>query len=139
MHYQNLNPSLHSLPYLLIWDYHVCSIRSETGNPFPEDVRPGGKLWSKAVHFLTGFDPVQVRYAGNEWRELVELVGQSALAVSKARPALLDQCVSLLTEIEAIFGNSTDSRSYISSGLIMFSFHFNSSLICQALFTRASV
>lgn len=32
-----------------------------------------------------GFDPVQVRYAGIEWRELVELVGQSALAVSKAR------------------------------------------------------
>lgn len=139
MHYQNLNPSLHSLPYLLIWGYHVCSIRSETGNPFPEDVRPGGNLWSKAVHFLTGFDPVQVRYAGSEWRELVELVGQSALAASKARSTLFSQCVSLLTDIEAFSGNSTDSRSYISSGLVMFSFHFNSSLTCQALFTCASV
>lgn len=96
-------------------------------------------MWSKAVHFLMGFDPIQVRYAGSEWRELVELVGQSAFAVSKAGSTLLNLCVSLLTDIKAVSSNSTDSRSYISSGPIMFTFHFISSLTCQALFTCASI
>lgn len=48
-------------------------------------MRPGGRLWSKALLFLKTFDPVQVRYAGQEWRRLVELVAKAAETVSKAR------------------------------------------------------
>lgn len=51
----------------------------------PENLRLGGYLWSKAVLFLRQFDPIQVRYAGHEWRQLVELVVQGAEAASKAR------------------------------------------------------
>ncbi|BCR89081.1 putative COP9 subunit 3 [Aspergillus chevalieri] len=108
----NLEPSLHTLPYLLIWGHHVCSIRNESGNPFPEAVRPGGKLWSKAVHFLMGFDPIQVRYAGSEWRELVELVGQSAFAVSK--PFLAIQPIR-----EAIFRLDPSCSLFTSSHLLL--------------------
>lgn len=37
------------------------------------------------VGFLERFDPVQVRYAGHEWRRVVEMVAKSARAVSKVR------------------------------------------------------
>ncbi|KAL1866925.1 hypothetical protein Plec18167_008857 [Paecilomyces lecythidis] len=49
----------------------------------PQDVRPGGTLWLKALQFLEAFDPVQIRYTGHEWRRLLELVAKAAEAVSK--------------------------------------------------------
>lgn len=48
----------------------------------PADLRPPGRLWTCAAHFLASFDGVQVRYAGREWRLLVELVGQASQAAS---------------------------------------------------------
>lgn len=35
------------------------------------------------VSYLRAFDPVQVRYAGQEWRQLVELVAKAAQMISK--------------------------------------------------------
>jgi hypothetical protein len=35
-------------------------------------------LWIKAVQYLETFDPVAVRYAGTNWRVLVEIVDRSA-------------------------------------------------------------
>lgn len=35
------------------------------------------------MHYLKVFDHVQVRYAGHEWRQLVELVAQAAHEDSK--------------------------------------------------------
>lgn len=37
------------------------------------------------IDFLERFDPVQVRYAGHEWRRVVESVAKSARACSKVR------------------------------------------------------
>lgn len=82
---QKLDPSLHSLSYLFIWHLQVQSIRGRSGDCFSEDVRPGGDLWSKGIRLLMSFDPIQVRYAGREWRELVELLAKSALSVSKVK------------------------------------------------------
>lgn len=48
-------------------------------------MRPGGDLWSKGIRLLMSFDPIQMRYAGREWRELVELLAKSALSVSKVK------------------------------------------------------
>jgi COP9 signalosome complex subunit 3 len=54
----------------------------------PKDVQPGGDLWKRAIEFLKVFDPIQVRYAGQEWRRLIELVAHAAQAASKARRML---------------------------------------------------
>lgn len=35
---------------------------------------PGGALWNKLVLFLETFDPVQMRYAGHEYKKLVDYV-----------------------------------------------------------------
>lgn len=35
--------------------------------------------------FLKTFDPIQVKYAGYEWRKVVESVARAAEAVSKVR------------------------------------------------------
>jgi COP9 signalosome complex subunit 3 len=83
-YFKNLDPSLHSIPYLLILHLQVRSSQNKAGNQLPQNIRPGGQLWPKAACLLRNFDPVQVRYVGHEWRELVELVGQAAQAVSKA-------------------------------------------------------
>ena len=45
-----------------------------------EQLRPGGSLWNKLVLFLESFDPVQMRYAGHEWRKLIDYVEQIARA-----------------------------------------------------------
>lgn len=82
--FKNLDPSLHSIPYLLILHFQVRSSQSRAGDQLPQSIRPGGQLWPKAALILRNFDPIQVRYVGKEWRELVELVGQAAQAVSKA-------------------------------------------------------
>jgi COP9 signalosome complex subunit 3 len=49
----------------------------------PADLLPPGNLWSRVVSYLRTFDPVQVRYGGQEWRQLIELVVQAAQVVSK--------------------------------------------------------
>lgn len=47
----------------------------------PDSLQPGGPLWNKLVLFLETFDPVQMRYAGHEWRKLVDLTEQIARAI----------------------------------------------------------
>jgi hypothetical protein len=38
----------------------------------------GGRLWPRIVEFLQAFDPIQVRYAGNQFRFIVDVVGYGA-------------------------------------------------------------
>jgi hypothetical protein len=35
---------------------------------------PGGYGWTKVVNYLATFDPIEARYAGRDWRYLVELI-----------------------------------------------------------------
>ncbi|PLB44087.1 COP9 signalosome complex subunit 3 [Aspergillus steynii IBT 23096] len=85
----NLDPSRHSLAYLFVFHLHVQSIQRTTKSPLPSEILPGGRLWLNAVHFLRHFDPVQIRYAGMEWRQLIELVAQAAQLESKPLLAVL--------------------------------------------------
>jgi COP9 signalosome complex subunit 3 len=81
---ENLDPSIHTLSYLLVL-YNSIQSQQEKNDPrLWNDARPGGPLWQRAVRFLNCFDPIQIRYAGHEWRMLVELVARVAQEVSKA-------------------------------------------------------
>ena len=51
----------------------------------PDALQPGGALWNKLVLFLETFDPVQMRYAGMEWRKLVEFVEYIARSAESVR------------------------------------------------------
>lgn len=49
----------------------------------PDEIKPGNDLWAEVAYFLQHFDPIQVRYAGYEWRRLVELLAQAAEVTAK--------------------------------------------------------
>ncbi|KAH0565889.1 hypothetical protein GP486_000719 [Trichoglossum hirsutum] len=86
-----LDPSINSLPYLFTLLAHIQASqdrRSGLSGREPPPYHPRGPLWSKTVEFLTKFDPRQVRYAGAEWRRLVELVEEIARSIGKALPIL---------------------------------------------------
>ncbi|KAJ5621185.1 hypothetical protein N7528_005968 [Penicillium herquei] len=77
------DPSKDSITYLFLLQLQIHILRETTSETFPADLLPLGKLWSRSTHYLEVFNPVQVRYAGHEWRQLIELVVQAAQAGSK--------------------------------------------------------
>ncbi|KAJ5341623.1 hypothetical protein N7541_010747 [Penicillium brevicompactum] len=79
----HLDPSADSIAYLYVLGAQIQRAQERSGNPYPADIRPAGKLWTRAAQFLTKFDRVQVRYTGREWRQLLEVVAQASLAASK--------------------------------------------------------
>lgn len=81
---KNLDPSIHSLSYLLVLSSYVQPLHDQSRTRLPEDICPGGCLWDKAVRFLACFDPIQIRYVGYEWRLVVEIIAEAAEQVSKA-------------------------------------------------------
>lgn len=96
----------------------------------PDDILPGGNSWGWAVRFLQQFDPIQMRYAGQEWRDLVQLVSQAALAVSKVGwrgPAL--SVVQLLTCI-APTRSSDRERFYTQNRSSLAGIHFYTPRFC---------
>ncbi|KAJ5258094.1 COP9 signalosome complex subunit [Penicillium chrysogenum] len=78
------DPAIDSIPFLFVLRVQIQKVQEQNADLFPADIRPSGKLWTRAAHFLASFDGVQVRYAGREWRLLVELVGQASQAASTA-------------------------------------------------------
>ncbi|PLN77478.1 COP9 signalosome complex subunit 3 [Aspergillus taichungensis] len=108
----NLVPSEHSLSYLYVLNYRIQSIQNSTKNILPDDILPGGYSWERAVLFLQQFDPIQMRYAGQEWRNLVHLVSQAALAVSK--PLLAVQIIK-----DCILKMDPHSRVFTSIHLVL--------------------
>ncbi|KAE8384011.1 hypothetical protein BDV23DRAFT_167728 [Aspergillus alliaceus] len=118
----NLDPYLHSLSYVYVFLLRIRFIQGNNESRLPEQFYPGGELWLKAVRFLRGFDPFQIRYAGHEWRQLVELVIQATREISKpllAVPVIrdtllrLDPSSEVLTSVHISFVKLTlMSRSY---------------------------
>jgi COP9 signalosome complex subunit 3 len=45
----------------------------------------GGLLWEKIRLYMQSFDPIAVRYVGEFWRKLIELVHQSATGAQAVR------------------------------------------------------
>ena len=76
---------MHTLSYLFILHSNIATARGKSNKSWPKELLPGSEIWSRLTLFLKTFDPVLVRYAGQEWRQLVELTARSAEAVSKAR------------------------------------------------------
>ncbi|CAG8889489.1 unnamed protein product [Penicillium egyptiacum] len=76
------DPAIDSIPYLFVLRVQIQKEQELNADSFPAGIRPSGKLWTCAALFLASFDGVQVRYAGREWRLLVELVGQASQAAS---------------------------------------------------------
>ncbi|KAH0538475.1 hypothetical protein FGG08_004924 [Glutinoglossum americanum] len=110
-----LDPSINSLPYLFTLLAHVQAAQDRRGGlPGQEaiPIYPLGPLWGKIVEFLTRFDSRQVRYAGTEWRRLVELVEKIARSINKPIVAVipirsailqLDPASSTLTSNHVLF------------------------------------
>ncbi|KAF7513503.1 hypothetical protein GJ744_008797 [Endocarpon pusillum] len=104
-----LDPSTQSLAYLHILCAHIEAARSASkASPgsLPPAVLFGGRLWPRIVAFVEGFDPIQVRYAGSQFRFVLGVVtrgsrqtGQPMQAVSLLRSAILrlDPTSSTLT------------------------------------------
>ena len=112
-------------------NYRIQSLQNNTKNILPDDVLPGGYSWGWAVLFLQEFDPIQMRYAGQEWRDLVHVVSQAALAVSKVgwRGPAPSVVVSLLTCI-APTSRSTHKRFYTQDRFSLAGFHFYTPCSC---------
>ncbi|KAL4806953.1 signalosome subunit 3 [Aspergillus unguis] len=91
-----IDPAIHSLSFLYLLRVQVQRLQKNTKLEVPKDMLPGGYLWNHTARFLRSFDTTQIRYAGHEWRQLVELVASAghvsakpALAVKIIRDALI--------------------------------------------------
>ncbi|PYH79608.1 COP9 signalosome complex subunit 3 [Aspergillus uvarum CBS 121591] len=108
----DLSPHEHTLPYLFVLLYQIDLARSRTRSALPDDIKPGGRLWFPAVQFLGDFKGPQVRFAGHEWRQLVNIILDAAECDSKAVLAVrvlsdaimrLDQNVCEFSSLHARF------------------------------------
>ncbi|KAL3456312.1 hypothetical protein BJX64DRAFT_281431 [Aspergillus heterothallicus] len=85
---ESLSPSEHSLSFLYVLRHEIQQAQKRAKRDIPDALQPGGGLWKWAVKFLRLFDPIQIRYATYEWRQLVELVASAAVSCSKTLLAL---------------------------------------------------
>jgi COP9 signalosome complex subunit 3 len=78
-----MNPAVNSIAYAFALRQRIyATIDKRT---VPDNLKPGSDLWNKLVLFLETFDPVQMRYAGAEWKKLIELTEQIARATGSVR------------------------------------------------------
>lgn len=84
-----LNPSANSIAYAFALRHRIAAVVEKRN--VPDILKPGGTLWNRLVLFLENFDPVQMRYAGHEWRKLVDYVEQIARVMGSV-------CLMLCTE-----------------------------------------
>ncbi|KAJ5122851.1 hypothetical protein N7526_009788, partial [Penicillium atrosanguineum] len=78
------HPGRDSIIYLFLLRLQIQTLQETSRGTLPYDLLPPGKLWSRAVRYLEIFDPVQIRYAGREFRQIIEYIGQASQAASKA-------------------------------------------------------
>ncbi|KAL5332629.1 hypothetical protein BJX70DRAFT_392851 [Aspergillus crustosus] len=123
-----IDPSIHSLSFLHLLRYQIRQVQKRTRRDIPDDLLPGGILWKHAVRFLRSFDPVQVRYAGHEWRQLIELMASAAQDSSKARrdqiprTALAEELILCVKQIIA-FKVIRESLNRLNSSRVFTSVH----------------
>jgi COP9 signalosome complex subunit 3 len=80
---QDLDPGRDSIAYLFLLRLQIQTLQETSHGTLPQDLLPPGRLWSRAVRYLEIFDPVQIRYVGQEFRQLIEFIGQASEAASK--------------------------------------------------------
>ena len=72
-----LDPRLDTLPYLVTL-YYATRAQFSTKKSWPDTLRPQAPLWAKITLFLERCDPVEIRFAGNWWREVVQILLESS-------------------------------------------------------------
>ena len=82
---QLLNPSENSIACAIVLSAYVEALQSKAGQQLHKDLLPSGNLFPKIVLFLERFDPVQVRYVGSAFRDLLAVVVQAAEQSSQVR------------------------------------------------------
>ncbi|KAL4937447.1 signalosome subunit 3 [Aspergillus oleicola] len=80
---ETVSPAIHSLSFLYLLRAQIQQLQKRSKRDIPEEVLPGGSLWKHSIRFLRSLDPIQIRYAGHEWRQLVELLATAAQVTSK--------------------------------------------------------
>ncbi|PVH96379.1 hypothetical protein DM02DRAFT_122871 [Periconia macrospinosa] len=88
-----LDPAVNSIAYAFTLRLRIHNAIEKNNT---QTLKPGNALWNNLVRFLESFDPIQMRYAGSEYKKLVEYVEQiargldtPALALSPIRSAML--------------------------------------------------
>jgi COP9 signalosome complex subunit 3 len=61
-----INPALNSVPYVYALLANINAFQNQSSNALD-----GAILWDKIAVFLENFDPIQIRYVGLEFREVV--------------------------------------------------------------------
>ena len=82
---QVLVPSTHSVSLLYVLLAHVQAMGGLT---YDTD------LWHHVQKLVSGFDPIQIRYATSEFRRLLEAVADGALAAKKVSGVTLTSYMS---------------------------------------------
>ncbi|KAJ5674861.1 uncharacterized protein N7477_004795 [Penicillium maclennaniae] len=80
----HFDPGRDSIIYLLLLRLQIQALQGEARGTLPYDLLPSGRLWTRSVRYLEIFDAIQVRYTGQEFRQVIEYVGQASEAASKA-------------------------------------------------------
>ncbi|KAF2106306.1 hypothetical protein BDV96DRAFT_336645 [Lophiotrema nucula] len=92
-----LHPESNSIAYIFALHARISALSdAKFQKGIPDQLRPGGYIWNKVENFMQNFDPVQVRYVGQEWRRLMDylervarLMGSPGVAISPIRSGLL--------------------------------------------------
>jgi COP9 signalosome complex subunit 3 len=61
-----INPALNSVPYVFALLANINAFQNQSNNALD-----GAVLWDKIVMFLENFDPIQVRYVGLEFSQVI--------------------------------------------------------------------
>lgn len=95
-----MDPSINTLPYLRTLLACIEDVQNDKrpASPDAPSFSPGSNLWQKMLIFIEAFDPVQVRYAGHDWRRLLETVARSAEKVSQVCSASHRRRVFLISK-----------------------------------------
>ncbi|KAF2233035.1 hypothetical protein EV356DRAFT_577917 [Viridothelium virens] len=85
-----LDPIRNSIAYLYTIVSELQSIASSKPKPLPDD------LWTRLSIFCTSFDPIQIRYVGNEFRRLLEHLERLARVYNSPRVPVQLMCAGML-------------------------------------------
>lgn len=77
-----LSPADDTLLYAFLLSSKVKTSRVGQINWRP-DSASGESLWGELIDFLRNFDPIEIRFAGSQWRYLVETVIEATYQVDE--------------------------------------------------------
>ncbi|KAF2996503.1 hypothetical protein E8E13_005690 [Curvularia kusanoi] len=122
-----LNPAANSIAYAFTLRHRIAA--AIDGKSDANAALPGGALWNKLVLFLETFDPIQMRYAGQEYKRLVDYAeslardaGSPGLAIAPVRSAMirLDPTTGTFTSTHVDFVRlCLETRSYAAAEPIL--------------------